>query len=100
MTAIMGFAELLLNLESSDSPKRAWMERIYKNSQMLSAIVEDMLNVSRIQSGKLALNLERLDLAGAPSMTCSSGCGHSPRVTCWWPRSRRIRPGSSPTARS
>ena len=63
MTSIMGFSELMLNNASApDASRRDWLERIHQNSQVLAAIVEDMLNVSRIQSGKLEINIEELSL--------------------------------------
>ena len=64
MTSIMGFSELLKNnTEAPEASRRDWLERIYQNSQVLAAIVEDMLNVSRIQSGRLEINIEELQLA-------------------------------------
>ena len=65
MTSIMGFSELLV--KSPDIPEATrldWLERVHQNSQILSAIVDDMLDVSRIQSGVLALDLERISLDG------------------------------------
>ena len=62
MTAVMGFSEMLLRNDVAESSRREWLQRIYKNSQVLSSIVDDMLNVSRIHSGKLALNLEHVEL--------------------------------------
>ncbi len=62
MTAIMGFSELLLNDRNlPESSQVDWLKRINQNSQILSAIVDDMLDVSRIQSGRLALTLEHVD---------------------------------------
>ncbi|MBI2935583.1 MAG: GAF domain-containing protein [Chloroflexi bacterium] len=62
MTTIMGFAQLLLDRDPPETIRRQWLERILKNSQRLTAIVDDLLNVSRIQSGKLVLNVESLPL--------------------------------------
>ena len=63
MTSIMGFSELLLNnADASETSRRDWLDRIFQNSQVLAAIVEDMLNISRIQSGKLEINIEELSL--------------------------------------
>ena len=64
MTTIMGFSELLLNPKVPDDSRRQWTERIHENSQILSAIVDDMLDVSRIQTGRLALSLESIGLKG------------------------------------
>ena len=65
LTSIMGFAEILLKRDLPEALRHDWLERIYQNSVVLSAIVDDMLNLSRIQSGKLALNLEPLSLSAA-----------------------------------
>ena len=62
MTAIMGFSELMLRRAVPDASRQEWLGRIHQNSQILKAIVDDMLDVSRIQSGKLALDLQHLDL--------------------------------------
>ena len=63
MTAIMGFSELLLsNRDTPDATRQDWLSRIHQNGEVLSSIVDDMLDLSRIQTGKLALNLEYLRL--------------------------------------
>ncbi len=58
MTSVYGFAELLL-LRAKDIPReqRSWVETIHRESKRLSAIVEDLLNVSRIEAGRLSLNI-------------------------------------------
>ncbi|MDO8473327.1 MAG: ATP-binding protein [Dehalococcoidia bacterium] len=58
MTAIYGFSELLL-MRATGLPEnqRMWVETIYKESKRLTDIVEDLLNVSRIEAGRLSLNL-------------------------------------------
>ena len=55
MTGIMGFAELLLNRDPPDEVRREWLGRIHRDSRRLAAIVDDLLDVSRIQSGRLVL---------------------------------------------
>ena len=65
MTSIMGFSELLVkDPDIPEATRLDWLERVHQNSQILSAIVDDMLDVSRIQSGVLALDLERVSLDG------------------------------------
>ena len=65
MTIIMGFSELLLRADPPAAVGRQWLERINQDSRKLSAIVDDLLNVSRIQSGTLTVNLEQLPLCEA-----------------------------------
>ena len=62
MTSIMGFSELLLCWEQPEPIKRRWLDRIYQGSKRLASIVDELLSVSRIQSGKLIFNPEPLDL--------------------------------------
>ena len=62
MTTIMGFSELLLKRDMPEESRHDWLQRIYQNSQILSAIVDDMLNASRIQSGKIEVDLQPLEV--------------------------------------
>ncbi|MEE8442893.1 MAG: ATP-binding protein, partial [Dehalococcoidia bacterium] len=62
MTTILGFTELLLSQDPPEDIRRQWLERIHRDSYRLAGIVDDMLNVSRIQSGKLAVTSETLSL--------------------------------------
>ena len=58
LTTMLGFSELLLERDPPQDLRREWLGRIHQDSQRLASIVDEMLNVSRIQSGKLAVNLE------------------------------------------
>ena len=84
MTTVVGFSELLLKRDLPDTTTREWIERIHQSGQILSAIVDDMLNVSRIQSGKLAVSLEHLQLDELVDETLagikSASDGHEFRV--------------------
>lgn len=63
MTMILGFSELLLKREPSPEQQRQWVGRINADCQKLVTIVDDMLNVSRIQSGKIRIERVPLDIA-------------------------------------
>ena len=84
MTTVIGFSELLPKRDLPDPTTREWIERIHQSGQILSAIVDDMLNISRIQSGKLAVNLEDLQLDELVDETLagikSASDGHGFRV--------------------
>ncbi|MEE8466518.1 MAG: ATP-binding protein, partial [Dehalococcoidia bacterium] len=54
--------ELLLQQDSTEAMRREWLERVHKDSKRLITIVEDMLSISRIQSGNLATELEVLQM--------------------------------------
>ncbi len=62
MTVLVGFSELLLDREVPEEKRRDWLERIYRESKRLSAVVDDLLNVSRIQSGQIITEQQPLDL--------------------------------------
>lgn len=60
ITAIKGFSSLVLEGsygEISESVQGA-MEKIYSSSQRLVDLIEDLLNVSRIESGRMQFNFE------------------------------------------
>ncbi|MCH7493033.1 HAMP domain-containing histidine kinase [Patescibacteria group bacterium] len=62
MTSILGFTELLLDREPPKPLRREWLDRILRDSIRLNAVVDDLLDVSRIQSGKAPVNQEELSL--------------------------------------
>ncbi|MBI2855412.1 MAG: response regulator [Chloroflexi bacterium] len=62
LTTLLGFVELLIDRDLSEATRQEYLGLVYREGSRLSAIVDGLLNVSRIQSGKLALNLERLPL--------------------------------------
>ncbi|MBI2919157.1 MAG: CHASE domain-containing protein [Chloroflexi bacterium] len=63
MTAILGFTELLLKREVAPERRQAWLQEVYQESRRLTTIVDDLLNVSRIHSGKLQLRREQVSVA-------------------------------------
>jgi PAS domain S-box-containing protein len=63
LNAILGYARMLKSgMVAADRLPRA-VDIIHKNSAALAKIVEDVLDVSRIVSGKLRLNTQTVDLA-------------------------------------
>ena len=55
MTVVLGMAELLLK-RPMESAERHYIETIRKSSVALLAIINDLLDLSRIESGRMALN--------------------------------------------
>ncbi len=58
----MGYADLLLKRDSDETIRKKWLKYIVENSQKLSVMVDDLLNVSRIRSGKVNIKLEEINL--------------------------------------
>lgn len=56
MNAIMGFTELL-GLDISDPEQRSYLEQIRSSSEHLLAMINDLLDLTRIESGQLELDI-------------------------------------------
>jgi signal transduction histidine kinase len=64
LNAIKGYLSLFLEgiYGKLDAEKRQPMERLYRSSERLIRLVNDLLGISRIQMGKIALAVEQVDL--------------------------------------
>lgn len=58
MAAVLGFAETLLDPEQSASERRAAVQRILRSGNHLLQIINDILDVSKVEAGKL--NAEKI----------------------------------------
>jgi signal transduction histidine kinase len=65
MTTIMGFSELLLEHDTPPETRQRWIAFINKESCQLSALIDDMLDVSRIETGRVVLRPRPVDLPAA-----------------------------------
>jgi two-component system phosphate regulon sensor histidine kinase PhoR len=65
LTSIRGFAETLLDgaLEDPETA-RNFIEIIKREGEHLGALIEDLLDLSRIESGRMRMQPEEVDLAG------------------------------------
>jgi len=61
MTAMLGWTWLLKTGSLDEPGKAKALETVHKNMQQLSQIIEDLLDVSRIVTGKLRLNAQLID---------------------------------------
>jgi len=64
LNAIKGYLSLFLDgiYGKLDAEKRPPMERLYRSSERLIHLVNDLLGIARIQLGKIALDVEEVDL--------------------------------------
>jgi signal transduction histidine kinase/CheY-like chemotaxis protein len=64
LSAVLGWAEMLLS-RSDPSPDtvRRGLETIVRNARAQSQLIEDLLDMNRIVSGKLRLDVQRTDLS-------------------------------------
>ncbi|GBD11359.1 Alkaline phosphatase synthesis sensor protein PhoR [bacterium HR23] len=63
LTAIMGFSDLLLNSPPVEGKAREWLGHIRAESARLAKLTEDLLNISRLQSGRLTVRPEPLEVS-------------------------------------
>ncbi len=61
MNAVLGFSELLSPLVSDGKPKQ-YLEAIMSSGKGLLTIINDILDLSKIEAGKLDLNYDRVDM--------------------------------------
>jgi two-component system phosphate regulon sensor histidine kinase PhoR len=63
LSLIHGYSETLLDGAKNDPELSArFIQKIDKQSQRLLFLIEDLLNISRLESGRVALNLQTVDL--------------------------------------
>ncbi|MBW4475157.1 MAG: PAS domain-containing protein [Stenomitos rutilans HA7619-LM2] len=68
MNAIIGFSQLLLRQQVT-SQQQDMLDRILSNGRNLLALINDILDLSKIEAGRLALVLETVDLPQLVNVT-------------------------------
>jgi two-component system phosphate regulon sensor histidine kinase PhoR len=63
LTAILGFGKTLLreDVSFSEGEKREFVETIVREGERLSRLIEDMLDLSRIEAGRIEFNIKPLN---------------------------------------
>jgi signal transduction histidine kinase len=64
LTAVRGFAETLLDEEIPAEQRRSFARTIRDNAERMQRIVDDLLDLSRIESGGWHPRAQRVDIAG------------------------------------
>ncbi|MEA5509069.1 ATP-binding protein [Crocosphaera sp. UHCC 0190] len=63
MNAILGFCDLLMGIITEPRP-RSYLDSIASSGKVLLALINDILDLSKIEAGKLKINNEPIDLRG------------------------------------
>ena len=72
LTALVGFSELLLAEDVPDSDRREWTTLLHNGAQRLRHLVEQLLDVSRIDHARLELRLGPVSVAEATEQALHS----------------------------
>jgi two-component system, chemotaxis family, CheB/CheR fusion protein len=72
LTAVIGWAQFLRTNKSDEATVTRALEVIYRSAKAQSQLIEDMLDLSRIATGKLHLNPLRFDLVPVVSAAIES----------------------------
>ncbi len=67
MNAVLGFTTLLAKDAENPAKVREYTRKITASGQHLLSLINDILDVSKIESGKVVLNLEKFDLGDVVS---------------------------------
>ena len=62
LTAVLGFAELLLHHDLDEDTSRRYLETIVGEAKRLTGLIDDFLDLERLEAGRFTLALESFDL--------------------------------------
>ncbi len=62
LTPVMAAAQVLMEDPDIDESSRSLLEIVYRNIQIEVQLIDDLLDLTRVASGKLQLNVEAIDL--------------------------------------
>ncbi len=71
LTTVKGYIEMLKMMEN-EQPKKQFVESAFKNVVKLEELVKDLLDVSKIESGQLQLEMEKIDVGHLVDETIAS----------------------------
>lgn len=62
LASVIGFIEILLNRQVTPEKQQVYMETVYKEANRLAKLINDFLDLQRIESGNLKLQLVPIDV--------------------------------------
>jgi signal transduction histidine kinase len=71
LTALVGFSELLLTQPIDAGDQREWIESMHAAAKRLTKLVEELLDVSRIEEGRVELKRQPISVKAAVKLVLS-----------------------------
>ncbi len=62
--AMMGFAELIGDFQNSEDERNSALQAILRNGRQLGKIIDEILDLSKVEAGKLELEEEEIEVLG------------------------------------
>ena len=62
LASVLGFTELLLTKELKPERKTKYLQTIYNESKRLTALINDFLDIQRMESGKQTYEKKYIDI--------------------------------------
>jgi signal transduction histidine kinase len=79
LTALQGFSELLLSREVSPDVQKNWLSLINQESVRLGSLIAELLDLTRLESGRAGLSLEQVKLEDLVEHVLSLWAGNGQR---------------------
>ena len=71
LTAVLGYAELAVDAPRGSAERHEAVRVIQRNAEHLLSVINDILDISKIEAGKLALNAENFSVVSVIAQTVS-----------------------------
>ncbi len=75
LNAILGFSELLIDASDDQFPtttRTRFLEQIHSSGQHLLSLINDILDLSKVEAGQMELRLQTVSIAAIVSQVCST----------------------------
>ncbi|ASB50766.1 hypothetical protein CDL62_17210 [Alkalitalea saponilacus] len=72
MNVIVGFAELLTDQDLSDAERNEYVDHVKSNSYYLLDVINDIINISKIESGTVSVSRKEIDTNKLVEKLCSN----------------------------
>jgi signal transduction histidine kinase len=70
LNSIIGFSDVLLSIETLDDKQRRYVDNIQASGRVLLDMINDTLDLAKIESGRMEVHLTEFDIANVVSSQC------------------------------